>query len=180
MSDFLKAVFLSFVMFILGLGVFWIGPLPKGVGHNQSPASAPTLAKPAATAAATQSPSPVVIQARGPYRVQGNAILGADGNRYLFHGIGRDSLEYSCWGDGHFDAQELSYLGAGTTTIVRGHLAAWATLGVVFGFAISSARQADGGYTYCAEAQCDSRPAVDRCRWTIVGSRRSMGYAGCG
>jgi len=116
MSDFLKAVFLSFVMFILGLGVFWIGPLPKGVGHNQSPASAPTLAKPAATAAATQSPSPVVIQARGPYRVQGNAILGADGNRYLFHGIGRDSLEYSCWGDGHFDAQELSYLGAGTTT----------------------------------------------------------------
>ena len=116
MSDFLKAVFLSFVMFILGLGVFWIGLLPKGVGHNQSPASAPTLAKPAATVAATQSPSPVIIQARGPYRVQGNAILGADGNRYLFHGIGRDGLEYSCWGDGHFDAQELSYLGAGTTT----------------------------------------------------------------
>ena len=106
MSDFLKAVFLSFVMFILGLGVFWIGPLPKGVGHNQPPASAPTLAKPTATAAATQSPSPVIILARGPYRVQGNAILGADGNRYLFHGVGRDSLEYSCWGDGHFDAQD--------------------------------------------------------------------------
>src|SRR5260221_3710269 len=67
-----------------------------------------------------------------------------------------------------------------TTAIVRGHLAAWTTLGVVFGFAISSARQADGGYTDCAEAQCDPRPAVDRCRWTIAGSRRSMGYAGCG
>ena len=114
MSDFLKAVFLSFVMFILGLGGFWIGPLPKGVGHNQPPA--PALQKPTATTVVTQSPPPVVIQTRGPYRVQGNAILGADGNRYVFHGIGRDSLEYSCWGDGHFDAQELSYLGAGTTT----------------------------------------------------------------
>jgi endoglucanase len=116
MSDFLKAVFLSFVMFILGLGVFWIGPSPTRGVHNQSPASAPILAKPTATTVATQSPPPVVIQTRGPYRVQGNAILGADGKRYLFHGIGRDSLEYSCWGDGHFDAQELSYLGVGTTT----------------------------------------------------------------
>lgn len=116
MSDFLKAVFLSFVMFMLGLGGFWIGPLPKGVGYHQPAASVPALAKPTATTVATQNPTPVVIQTRGPYRVQGNAILGADGKRYFFHGIGRDSLEYSCWGDGHFDAPELSYLGAGTTT----------------------------------------------------------------
>lgn len=52
--------------------------------------------------------------ADGPYTVQGNAIIGADGKRYLFHGIGRDSLEYNCWGDGHFDAQELGYMGSGS------------------------------------------------------------------
>src|SRR6202165_1067687 len=52
--------------------------------------------------------------ADGPYTVQGNAILGADGKRYLFHGVGRDSLEYNCWGDGHFDAQELAYMGSGS------------------------------------------------------------------
>src|SRR5450755_3929315 len=51
--------------------------------------------------------------ADGPYTVQGNAIVGVDGKRYLFHGVGRDSLEYNCWGDGHFDAQELAYMGSG-------------------------------------------------------------------
>jgi len=55
-------------------------------------------------------------QAQGPYKVKGNAILGADGKTYLFHGVGRDSLEYTCWGDGHFDARELSYMGSGTNT----------------------------------------------------------------
>ena len=52
--------------------------------------------------------------ADGPYTVQGNTIIGADGKRYLFHGVGRDSLEYNCWGDGHFDAQELAYMGSGS------------------------------------------------------------------
>ena len=52
--------------------------------------------------------------ADGPYTVQGNAIIGADGKRYLFHGVGRDSLEYNCWGDGHFDARELAYMGSGS------------------------------------------------------------------
>jgi aryl-phospho-beta-D-glucosidase BglC (GH1 family) len=50
----------------------------------------------------------------GPYTVQGNLILAADGKPYLFHGIGRDGLEYSCTGDGHFDSQELAYMGSGT------------------------------------------------------------------
>jgi len=52
--------------------------------------------------------------ANGPYSVRGNTILDANGNPYLFHGIGRDSLEYSCSGDGHLDAQELAYMGSGT------------------------------------------------------------------
>src|SRR5260370_40190124 len=41
--------------------------------------------------------------ADGPNTVQGNAINGADGKRYLFHGVGRDSLEYNCWGDARFE-----------------------------------------------------------------------------
>lgn len=52
----------------------------------------------------------------GPYHTQGNLILGADNKPFLFHGLGRDSLEFNCWGDGHFDAQELSYMGPGKST----------------------------------------------------------------
>jgi endoglucanase len=52
----------------------------------------------------------------GPYRTQGNLILGSDNQPYLFHGLGRDSLEFRCLGDGHFDAQELSYMGPGKKT----------------------------------------------------------------
>ena len=67
-----------------------------------------------ATATATPVPSMREAYALGPYTVKGNLILAADGKPYLFHGIGRDGLEYSCTGDGHFDAQELSYMGSGT------------------------------------------------------------------
>ena len=52
----------------------------------------------------------------GPYHTQGNLILGADNHPYLFHGIARDDLEYFCKGDGHYDEQELAYLGPGIST----------------------------------------------------------------
>src|SRR2546426_10221436 len=52
----------------------------------------------------------------GPYTVQGNKILGVDGKQYIFHGIGRDSLEYNCLGDQFFDQQHLAYMGSGTNT----------------------------------------------------------------
>jgi hypothetical protein len=77
----------------------------RSQGQGAQRASQPVVAKPEATDTAF---------ADGPYTVQGNAIIGADGKRYLFHGVGRDSLEYNCWGDGHFDAQELSYMGSGS------------------------------------------------------------------
>ena len=118
--SFLKAILLSIVTLVLGVGVFWFNPLRAVGEHNQAPASTiqKSMAGPEPTASplATHTPVPGHTQAMGPYRVQGNAILGADGKRYLFHGIGRDSLEYSCWGDGHFGAQELSYMGWGTNT----------------------------------------------------------------
>ncbi|HJT55998.1 MAG TPA: cellulase family glycosylhydrolase [Ktedonobacteraceae bacterium] len=74
--------------------------------------------KPSPTVTATGTPSSGSssreAHALGPYAVKGNLILAADGKPYLFHGVGRDGLEYSCTGDGHFDAQELSYMGSGT------------------------------------------------------------------
>jgi len=52
----------------------------------------------------------------GPYHTQGNLILGADNQPYLFHGMARDDLEYFCKGDGHYTAKELSYMGIGQNT----------------------------------------------------------------
>ncbi len=76
--------------------------------------------QPSPTATATNTPTPVSpvreAHALGPYTVKGNLILAADGKPYLFHGIGRDGLEYSCSGDGHFDAKELAYMGSGTNS----------------------------------------------------------------
>ena len=111
----LKTVFLSVValVFIL-VTLFWFSPLHAEGSQSQAhivPSSTP-IPRPTAT----KSRIPGNAQSNGPYKVQGNVILGVDGKRYLFHGIGRDSLEYSCWGDGHFNAQELSYLGWGTNT----------------------------------------------------------------
>src|SRR5690348_6900045 len=97
--------------------------LANRITASVSAAATATASKPTATSTpASQqgqgsrptSQPPVVTKkqttgyafADGPYSVRGNAIIGADGKRYLFHGIGRDSLEYNCWGDGHFDAQE--------------------------------------------------------------------------
>ncbi|HYX51423.1 MAG TPA: cellulase family glycosylhydrolase, partial [Ktedonobacteraceae bacterium] len=51
--------------------------------------------------------------ADGPYHVQGNTIVGADGKPYLFHGVGRDSLEFDCNGDGFLDAAHLTFIGPG-------------------------------------------------------------------
>lgn len=59
---------------------------------------------------------PYNATANGPYRVVGNTIVGADGKQYIFHGIGRDGLEYNCFGEGPLDKQSLSYMGSGTNT----------------------------------------------------------------
>src|SRR5947207_7374375 len=109
----LKSVFISFValVFIL-LALFWFSPLLVEGSQRQTQIATPST--PVSRPTVTKSRVPGNAQSNGPYKVQGNVILGADGKRYLFHGIGRDSLEYSCWGDGHFDAQELAYMGSGT------------------------------------------------------------------
>jgi hypothetical protein len=62
------------------------------------------------------TPLPYNATAHGPYSVKGNTILGVDGKQYIFHGIGRDGLEYNCSGEGPLDEKSLSYMGSGTNT----------------------------------------------------------------
>src|SRR5579872_6464860 len=47
--------------------------------------------------------------ADGPYKVSGNKIIGADGTQYIFHGIGRDGLEFECTGDPFLDSAHLAF-----------------------------------------------------------------------
>lgn len=107
MTRSLKITVLSSVVLICMLAAsFFVVPLYNASAHSPSPSKK------------TATPTPISIPrdavAKGPYTVKGNAILGNDGKRYFFHGIGRDSLEYSCWSDGHFSPRELAYMGSGT------------------------------------------------------------------
>ena len=107
----LKAAILStFLLVIVAVGILKFDPLHIAGASQQAGPRALVLASTAVAVNKFKGNA----YADGPYTVQGNAIIGANGKRYLFHGIGRDSLEYSCWGDGHFDAQELAYMGSGT------------------------------------------------------------------
>src|SRR5690348_18234162 len=53
--------------------------------------------------------------ADGPYKVSGNQILGAHGEQYIFHGMGRDGLEFECTGDPQLDSAHLALMGPGTS-----------------------------------------------------------------
>ncbi len=72
--------------------------------------------KSAGTAHAASS-LPYHAFANGPYNVQGNTIVGADGKPYLFHGVGRDGLEFLCLpSDVTFvDTAHLAFMGPGTS-----------------------------------------------------------------
>ncbi len=100
-----KNIAILFLTVVL-IGVFWLKLLSSSAVYKIGNA----------TSVHAASSLPYNEFANGPYRVQGNAILGVDGKRYLFHGIGRDSLEFACGGDGFFDAQHLAYMGPGTNT----------------------------------------------------------------
>ena len=93
-------------LFFVSIGVFCIQPFSAIWAHSAQNSS---------RAQSTVS-LPYNQYANGPYSVQGNTILGSDGKPYLFHGIGRDGLEYDCKGDGFFDLQHLAYMGSGTNT----------------------------------------------------------------
>ena len=88
----------------MSIGVFWFSTL-SSLWTSGS-------ARPAHAAASL----PYHEFSDGPYKVQGNTIVCADGKTYLFHGMGRDSLEFDCNGDGFFDSQYLAYMGPGNST----------------------------------------------------------------
>src|SRR2546425_4121181 len=105
MSNALKTRLIGIILLAVAtIGVFWFEPFISIWAHK--------IGSPVKAA----SSLPYNEFANGPYTVQGNAILGADGKRYLFHGIGRDGLEYTCNSDGFFDAQHLALMGPGTNT----------------------------------------------------------------
>lgn len=99
MPKFMKTVVLSIVVLVVVATVgIWFG-------HE--------LLQPAKHAHAATS-LPYNATANGPYSVQGNKIVGANGQQYIFHGVGRDGLEYNCSGEGPLDQQHLAYMGQGT------------------------------------------------------------------
>src|SRR5260370_3072456 len=101
-----KVKLLGILAFVLvSINVFWLQPISSILAHATQNSRVQTI-----------SSLPYNQYANGPYTVQGNTILGSDGKPYLFHGIGRDSIEYDCKGDGFFDAQHLAYMGSGTNT----------------------------------------------------------------
>jgi|GEM_PF-707619 len=100
-----RLVWILALVFV-SMNIFWLQPLNSIWAQKAHIASQ----------GHTISPGPYNQYANGPYSVQGNTILDSDGKPYLFHGIGRDSLEYDCKGDGFFDAQHLAYIGPGTNT----------------------------------------------------------------
>ena len=95
----------TFVVLCVAVSVIWATPTHSTHAQSASPSPSPKT-----------TPIPRQTKAMGPYTVKGNAIFGVDGKRYYFHGVGRDDLEYSCWGDGHFTPKELAYMGSGTST----------------------------------------------------------------
>src|ERR1700693_5898318 len=76
------------LLIVIAAGAFWFKPmisfLTNTGGHT----------------AHASSSLPYHEFADGPYTVKGNSIVGADGQSYLFHGVGRDGLEFSCTGGG--------------------------------------------------------------------------------
>src|SRR5260221_7937651 len=104
MSHSLKVRSVGLLLLVaLILGAIWFSPLGSLLGHKSTtPAHAASL-------------PPNHTSADGPYKVQGNAILGVDGARYIFHGVGRDGLEFSCTGDSFMDAAHLAFMGPGTS-----------------------------------------------------------------
>lgn len=95
------SLLMTFVILVVGLGFWYYAPL---FSAGAFPHSTNVVLPPYHTTALA------------PYKISGNTILGKDGRPYQFYGIGRDSLEYSCTGDGHFSKQELAYMGSGRNT----------------------------------------------------------------
>lgn len=92
---------------VICTSIFWLQPIATFFAH----------AGKSTTGAAHAAAAPHLTfhqYADGPYKVQGNQIIGADGQPYIFHGVGRDGYQFSCIGGGYMDAAHLAFMGPGT------------------------------------------------------------------
>jgi endoglucanase len=76
----------------------------------------PTFLNPKSALVHAAPALPYNATANGPYSVKGNTIVGANGQPYIFHGIGRDGLEFNCSGEGPLDSASLAHMGSGNST----------------------------------------------------------------
>jgi hypothetical protein len=99
-SQKMKAVGLL-LLTLISIGAFCFSPLSSLWTHGGN------------SVARAASPLPYHQYADGPYRVQGNTVVGLDGKPYLFHGVGRDGMEFYCPSSpGVFDAPHLALMGS--------------------------------------------------------------------
>src|ERR1700738_4574829 len=85
------------LLVVVGGSLVWLLPLTSSTAN---------------LAHASDASLPNNISANGPYSVKGNRIMDASGNEYIFHGIGRDGLEFNCSGDNALDRQHLAFMGS--------------------------------------------------------------------
>jgi endoglucanase len=95
------------VLLVICTSVFWIQPVASFIANAGKETASAHPAAPRLT---------FHQYADGPYTVQGNQIIGADGTPYIFHGIGLDGFEFNCIGDGFTDPAHLAFLGPGNSS----------------------------------------------------------------
>ena len=89
------------LLLVLSVGVFCFSSLSTPWTHGSG------------SVAHASSSLPYHQYANGPYKVQGNTVVGLDGKPYFFHGMGRDSMEFYCPGNpGLFNTQHLALMGS--------------------------------------------------------------------
>src|SRR5207302_1047246 len=96
-------------LLVICTSLFWLQPIATFFAHAGKSTTG--------TVHASAAPRLTFHQyADGPYKVQGNQVIGTDGQPYIFHGVGRDGYEFSCIGGGWTDSPHLAYMGPGTTS----------------------------------------------------------------
>jgi endoglucanase len=104
----MKVRLIGFLLLALvALGVFWVGPVNFLLTSTK-------------TTNVHATSLPFNQYANGPYKVQGNIILGADGKPYIFHGVARDGFEFLCTGPQPLDTPHLALMGPPISNGVAG------------------------------------------------------------
>lgn len=132
---------------------FTVVASPRGTPSGSAAASpssrtaspAPVASPASSPASSTPAPSrPRWPGLAGPYTVRGNAILDASGQRHLFHGVDRPSLEWSSTGVA-LSPGDYALMASWNANVVR--------IALDQDFWLAGARRHDPGYTGLVDAQ---------------------------